>query len=343
MSNSSENSLSFSSAAPAEVSDALQIVFGRLPAEVQALQVAEAEAEIARTGLANHVILLARRNEKPVAAVWAQIQPGQVASLWSPGLLPGETDATAAALVDLAMAKAAAAGAKLAQSLLETKDKSQVQCLLQCRFEHATDLLYLVCPRSKFPRSLPASELSFEAMAQIRNTGDNSASQESKTTAAQWARLSAIVQRTYEGTQDCPAVQDARSVDEVLTSYRGIGQFDPARWFIVRKTASGEDVGCLLLAEYREQQNWELVYMGIAPESRGHEFGLQVVRYAQWLSGQANSTTSEDANKKPDANIAAIERLVLAVDRANSPAVAMYLAASFEVWDRRSVFLRRIE
>ena len=34
---------------------------------------------------------------------------------------------------------------------------------------------------------------------------------------------------------------------------------------------------------------------------------------------------------------------MLAVDAANSPAIAVYAAAGFEVWDRRSVFLRKLE
>ncbi|HEY2760474.1 MAG TPA: GNAT family N-acetyltransferase [Pirellulales bacterium] len=343
MSKPSENSLSVSAAVPAETAEALQIVFGRLPTEAQAAQVSEAEAEIARTSRQNHILLLARRGERLVAAVWAQIQAGQVVSLWPPGLLPGETDATATALIDLAMAKAITAGAKLAQSLLDTKDQSQAQALLRCQFEHATDLLYLVCPRAKFPHSLPESKLSFESLAQSKTESVKPSSRKSNTSDAQWARLAAIVQRTYEGTQDCPAVQGARSVDEVLNSYRGIGDYDPARWFIVRQTISGEDIGCLLLAEYREQRNWELVYMGVAPEFRGQEFGLQIVRYAQWLSGQAKLDAGTQTNEQPDTNFIAIERLVLAVDRANSPAVAMYLAAGFEVWDRRSVFLRRFD
>jgi ribosomal protein S18 acetylase RimI-like enzyme len=37
------------------------------------------------------------------------------------------------------------------------------------------------------------------------------------------------------------------------------------------------------------------------------------------------------------------ERLVLAVDERNWPAIRMYSAAGFEAWNRRAVFLRKID
>ena len=63
--------------------------------------------------------------------------------------------------------------------------------------------------------------------------------------------------------------------------------------------------------------------MGLIPEARGQEHGIDIVRYAQWLAAEAGA-----------------ERLVLAVDAANAPAIRVYSAAGFQTWDRRSVFLR---
>jgi GNAT superfamily N-acetyltransferase len=63
--------------------------------------------------------------------------------------------------------------------------------------------------------------------------------------------------------------------------------------------------------------------MGVLPAARGHGWGAGIVRYAQWLAGQA-----------------ARGRLVLAVDAANAPALRMYAAAGFRQWDQTSVFLR---
>lgn len=324
-SDKSSSILSVSQAGTAEMTVALERVFGRLPQPARNLQIAEALAEIERTGGDGQIVLIARRDGNPVGAVWAQIQPGNVTSLWPPGLASSEPAATAAALVDLAVSKAAQAGARLVQSLLETTAKSSAQCLLQCGFKKTTDLLYLVSPLAKLPDSKPSSELVFEPLDTVAATDPK------------LIRLAKIIQRTYEGTKDCPAVQGVRSADEVLTSYRGVGEFDPSRWFIVCDPNTNHDIGCLLLTEYRQVQNWELVYMGIVPEVRGRHLGLEIVRQAQWLAREANRR-----EEIKTAENSAIQRVVVAVDAANTPAVAMYLAANFEVWDRRSVFLREI-
>ena len=79
----------------------------------------------------------------------------------------------------------------------------------------------------------------------------------------------------------------------------------------------------MLLADHPKARHWELMYMGLVPEVRGRGWGRQITRYAQWL-----------------ARGAAIERIVVAVDAANSPADAMYRSTGFEMWDRRTVYLR---
>jgi hypothetical protein len=81
----------------------------------------------------------------------------------------------------------------------------------------------------------------------------------------------------------------------------------------------------LLLADHPDDDQWELVYMGIIPAARGRGWGLQITRHAQWLTG-----------------CAARRRLILAVDAANQPAVAMYAAAGFQTWNRRSAFVKSL-
>ena len=104
---------------------------------------------------------------------------------------------------------------------------------------------------------------------------------------------------------------------DVLAGYRATGSHDPQRWLLVRH--EGRDVGCLLLSDYPEQGNVELVYMGVVPEARGEGWGMHIARQAQWLARQAG---------RP--------RLVLAVDAANAPALRIYLALGFRPWDRRT-------
>ena len=98
------------------------------------------------------------------------------------------------------------------------------------------------------------------------------------------------------------------------------------------------DIGCLIMADHLLERNCELVYMGIVPEARGLARGVEIVRFAQWHAGQSKIA---EGNAEQNVKLAA-DRLVLAVDVANSPAIRMYAAAGFQTWDRRSVFLREI-
>ncbi len=193
---------------------------------------------------------------------------------------------------------------RMAQALLPTDAGSDAETLVAAGFHHVSDLLYLVCLAEQFPPSPPCRELQFESYS-----------------SAQHARFPELVDATYEDTLDCPAVNGVRCIDDVLQGYRATGQFDPGRWFIVRH--QGEPVGCLILTDYPEHATWELIYMGILPLARGRGFGVEIVRHALWLAGQAAS-----------------KRLVLAVDAINEPALRMYAAAGFQAWDRKSVFVR---
>jgi GNAT superfamily N-acetyltransferase len=313
------NSLTFGTATLAELRAALELLFNRLDDAMRPLQIAAAADEIDRTGGEGQFFYVARRGPALAAAIWIQLLPGHVASLWQPGLGPGESTATATTLIDLATAKAAAAGVRLVQTLAETDAGPSAAWLRQCGFKYTADLLYLVSGQDKFPQALPPSELIFESLA---------ATAETTVSATQTARLAAVVQRTYVNTQDCPAIHGMRTPDDVLATYRTVGTFNPSRWFFVRH--NNADIGCLLLADHPQHLQCELVYMGLASEARGRGWGVEVVRFAQWQARQANYDGKH------------AERMVLAVDAANSPAISMYAAAGFETWDRRSVFLREI-
>ncbi len=193
-------------------------------------------------------------------------------------------------------------GVRLARALTKTEQSSDARLLVQAGFRHVCELLYLVSLRASFPTAAPEDGLTFTPLA-----GDEQ-------------RLAAVVERTYEQSLDCPAIENVRPVGDVLAGYRATGEFDAARWLIVSR--EGTDIGCLLMATWPRNNQWELIYMGVAPEARGHGYGLAIVRQAQWLTAQAGC-----------------DRLVLAVDMANEPALNAYAAAGFIAWDRRSVFV----
>lgn len=283
---------------------ALRLIFNDLPPESQTALVTTLLAGSAAGTLPMAGLLQARRGDEQVGAVWAQIQPGKIGALWPPKLTEGEDSQTALALLEAANDFLARHQVSLAQTLLENPRSDEAQLLQQAGYEHLTDLIYLVCTEAHFPSASPRVELEFEVYRDA--TRD---------------RLAAVIEQTYEATHDCPTLNGVRSMDDVLTGYQTTGVFDPNHWRLVRHR--GADIGCVLLADHPSADQFELVYMGLVPSARGQGFGVQVAKFAQYLTGEAG---------RP--------RLVLAVDAQNEPALKMYSAADFLRWEQRSVFLR---
>jgi len=126
--------------------------------------------------------------------------------------------------------------------------------------------------------------------------------------------------RTYEGTRDCPEVNGVRGIDEVLEGHRAQGAFDPERWWLVRE--AGQPVGVLMITEIPESGDWEVSYMGVAPEARRRGFGREMLLYALC-----------------EARAAEAPAVTLSVDVRNQPAWNLYRSMGFEPYDQRVVYL----
>ncbi|HTU24398.1 MAG TPA: GNAT family N-acetyltransferase [Pirellulales bacterium] len=250
------------------------------------------------------ILLVARVDGRVVGAASAQLLGGGTAMLAPPGVEAGAPPGTARCLLDGVLSEADRAGARMAQALLPVDHGPDFELLTSAGCEHLADLLYMVALARTFPEHVPESPLEFEPFAP-----------------GQEPRMLALLERTYQATRDCPRLNGLRNTADVLEGYRAAGRFDPGRWFFLRHDRT--DVGCLLLTEHPEHRQWELVYVGLVPEVRGRGWGIEAVRRAQALAGGAGATC-----------------LLLAVDAANEPAIAMYAAAGFTAWDRRSVLFR---
>ena len=249
-------------------------------------------------------LFIAQRKGKVVGATWANSAAPSCATVWPPQLIEGEGEQSAALLLDALAAKLVEHGISLAQSHLSSDDQRGAARLAGVGFDQIAEIEYLACSSSVYPNTPPVGPLTFEPFRpQLRQ------------------RLADVIERTYEETMDCPALNGLRETLEVLDGYEQTGVFDPERWLFVQRKE--DDVGCLLLADFPEQSQFELVYMGLVPGVRGRGWGMQVVRQSQWLARQQRR-----------------DRIVLAVDAKNKPAVDVYLSAGFVAWDRRLVFLR---
>ncbi len=278
---SEESQLLIAPVQPADRDAAYGLVLGR-PSEAERGRLAAAlrpDAAAAGAGLWGAV-----RGGRLVAAMLVERQAGNAAEIWPPQLAAEEPRGTALALLAAVTRRLADGGVRIVQALLHTDRQPEAATLREAGFIHAADLLYLVCPGSEFPTQPPPTPLRLEPCRP-----------------ADRERLPRIVEATYVETRDCPALNGLRKVEEVLAGYRASGQFDPARWLIARH--GSDDVGCLIVTAYPEHGTCELTYMGVLPAARGHGWGADLARHAQWLTRQAGQP-----------------RLVLAVDAANGPA-----------------------
>lgn len=294
----------------AALTAALELVLRGLPDEVRRpfaaglITAAEVDDDI----LAELWRCLDPRDGMTCGAVWAQIRPGGAAVVWPPQwsklLPPGTTDP----LLRAVLRSLTDRGATLAQSLLVDRHVPEATTLAGCGFTHAADLQYLSAEVAVSDARLASVDSSF-SFEPIR-AGDES-------------RLAAIVEETYVGTRDCPALDGLRSAQEVLDEYRTIGAGRDELWRIVKR--NDRNVGCLLLADHPSQSQVELVYMGVVPTARGGGGGAAMVREALRIAATLQRA-----------------RVVLAVDAANDPAVAIYQRCGFTTIETRTVMICRL-
>jgi N-acetylglutamate synthase-like GNAT family acetyltransferase len=286
-------------------SDAMELTFSRLPAEERAAQAAAALASLDSGRIPPEGLLGAWRGQRLVGVVYASVQPGRTAMVWPPRCVAEEPDATALELLQTACRWLGEYDLSCAVALVRPGEKADEAALRQTGFDFFADLLYLVALRSDFPEPGPTAPIEFEPYAPDQR-----------------GRLIEVMEGTFVQTLDCPRLNEIRRTEDVLESYRGEGDFDPDLWLLVRH--EGRHVGCLLMADSRECDTMEVLYMGLLPWCRGRGWGVKIAQYAQRRAARAGRS-----------------RLAVAVDESNLPALDMYAAAGFRAWDRRRAYLKR--
>jgi len=248
-------------------------------------------------------LIIALENGKLRAAAWGQRQPGSTAILWPPRFFGASSEGDSERLIEAVGKALDVAGIRMTQVLLQDSSSPLAASLQKCGFTRLTELLYL----------------NWEAAA--TDGGETIGLEFEPYRETECARLAALVERTYEATQDCPDLGGHRPMNEVLSGYRATGAYRPDRWLFVREAS--RDIGVLMLTEHAAANHWELLYVGLVAAARGRQLGRVIVRHAQSLAYASGA-----------------ERIVLAVDAENLPAIKMYSETGFMAWDRRTVFVR---
>lgn len=205
----------------------------------------------------------------------------------------------------------ASSDVKLAQALPDPADTWACEAFVRAGLREVGDLAYLSLVLSGSRRRPPEPPSGVE----LRRAGRLTRGADDR------RRLLDLLDRTYEGTLDCPELCGMRDIEDILDSHLSAGEFDERHWLIARD-ATG-DVGCCLVSLTDQGATGELAYIGFAPEARGR--GL-----ARWLL-----QTSIYGLRATRA-----QRLVCAVDRRNAPAARLYESLGFrEFASRRALVI----
>ncbi len=288
-------------------SRALWLVFSRHAAGDPSAQAVATLAAVGEGRLSLEGLFTAQRGGRLVGAAWAYSQTGGVGVVWPCRLVSGEGEQTRRFLWRKVEQFLADQQVRLAQCVLHTSDKQDAQAMCDVGYQCAAELEYFVALPDVFPSAQPdAQPLQFEPYRD-----------------SQHGRLAKIVEKTYVGTLDCPLLDELRTTDEVLEGYRSTGQSSARLWRFV--THQGRDIGVLLNAMHPAEKQLELVYMGLAPAARGQHWGRALVQETLWQARTHNA-----------------ERVIVAADAKNAPALKAYRLAGMHRWARRRIFLKSV-
>jgi len=284
---------------------ACRLLFGHLPPEDRTLRESTALDMLQRGELNPEGFFVLPGPAGLRGSLLCLVIPGAAGLFWLPGVSPSETDTSIAdTLVRHAVAWLRQQGVKLIQCLLIAEEEPRAEPLLRGGFQRVTDLWYLRHQYATPVRCLDAAaRLEFVSFAETPRS-----------------LFEETLQRTYEGTQDCPEINGVRTVAEVLAGHQAQGRFDPQRWWLALD--GKEPVGILLMTELPECGDWDVSYMGVVGSARRRGFGREILLKAlteAWAAG--------------------VRRVVLCVDSRNQPAAELYRAMGFEPYDRRAVYL----
>jgi len=200
-------------------------------------------------------------------------------------------------------------------------DAIQGQLLQAAGFQLLAEMMLMSLDANRFPPYPHQSPGSSGAGVNARNDS------------AVWVNLDQLGDRgrqlfsdiaitTFIDTRDCARLSDFRTAEEIVQGYLESPTFNPAMASLLQ--VQDQWAGCLILSTYcnselptgdptTEQGVIELAYMGLVPAFRGR--GLGRVLLAETIA------TSRAAGAS---------RIVLAVDRENHPAVAIYRDLGWE-------------
>ncbi|MBW3540033.1 MAG: GNAT family N-acetyltransferase [Planctomycetes bacterium] len=286
--------------------EALAILFGNRPPAQRSADVAEVLQAAEQGEIDLEGLLVARLDGRAVGAVLYLVQTGRTAMVWPPCVLRGEVDAELLAdtlMVELRR-RLGRSGTRVGQCLIGPEERDDAAVMERNSFPRLATLLYLQRTLSDPLPPLESRRLEAIEFDEASNR----------------RRFEELLDRTYEGTLDCPELNGIRRGADSLANHRLSGSFAATRWRLYR--LEGRDAGVLLLTDHPEVSSWEVVYVGVAPEMRGRAIAREMLLEGLHRARQAGRET-----------------MLLAVDSRNRYAVSVYEALGFVELGQRDVHL----
>lgn len=289
-------------ARPEELHGGLALVLGADRADAVA-QVQEFIEFASMRGIDLGNLWLAGDSGRLLWALLPVVSPGKTMLVLTPPHLPQDSDV--GPLIQLVCDWFATRGGHLAQALLNPDHANLRDLFIQHGFKEIATLQYLqgTVRRTAQPAQLPPDSIW------------QNYSQETHHLFAQ------AISQSYAGSLDCPALNGLRNIEDVIAGHRGSGLFDPRFWFVFLER--DEPCAVLLLTRVPRNDLAELVYLGLAPSARGRGIGDLMMRQAFWAIKQMG-----------------LQRLTLAVDSQNAPALKLYYRHGLQHAGHKSAMLR---
>lgn len=291
------------SARPHELATAFRLVFSYLEDEERSARVASAQSLVSLGELDAGGILVVRDDGGLRGAMVCVPLPGAGGLVWPPFVeeMP-DRQLTENQLVTRGCDWLRGRDARLAQALLTERELPLAGPLERNGFTKITQLVYL---QHSLEEMTPIAERGLRCLPYHR---------------VEPRLFHETLLRTYEGSLDCPEVNGLRTIEEIIVGHQGQGKFDPMRWWVVLVDES--PVGVVLLTDVPELEAWDLSYLGIVPEARGQGWGRLLTQLALRA-----------------AQAAEVQRLIVAVDKRNTPALNLYQRLGFQAYEERTVYL----
>jgi len=268
----------------------------------------------------------------PRAVVWVHPAPGQTAIVSAPVAVDSSSGLTLrptepvdrlwqTRLLEQAAGWAEKAGVEMLQAVAEPADEAFHRALTEAGIPKLVDLVFLASPplltadtrESDVDTQPPVDPGRTAAPLQFLGVPPEGERLQ------RWYRL---LEATYEGSLDCPAINGRRSLPQTVAGYQATGQrWDPG--WVMLTSAPAFDLGGFILADHPANDFLELIYFGVVPQARGCGLGRKILQQALTVAAQAGRS-----------------RLIAAVDRQNLPALRVYAAADFTALEQRAVFAR---